>query len=325
MSWKSLAWSAAAIVLLLTLATPLNFITVFLVMTPFVVLYAMLDWKSFVLHLLPIGLIAFLLSGALGPLLVTAALYFLVPAIAMGHLYKRGSLAKSAVTAGFVIVLAQILFVLVLFSLMLDIDIKAQLTAKLADYFQQFDTARLIEAGWTAESAAGFSSLFKSLLMMNQLPETGWAAEAASTYIGFGVSILPTLLFVFIFLFVVISHALSRLALRSVPFDAPALPQAKTWRLPKSLVLYFVIALIAVAAMSEESSGYWRIAISNLVPILELAFTIQAIGFVFFLSDLKKWPRAISLLLCLPILLIPSMFIIGLLDTAFPIRKSFEK
>ncbi len=299
MSWKSLAWSAAAVVLLLTLATPLNVITVFLMMTPFVVLYTMSDLKSFVLHLLPIGIVVFLLSGALGPVLVTLAFFFLVPAIAMGHLYKRGSSARAAVTAGFVIILAQLLLELALFSVLFNIDMKAELTATLTANLKQFETANLFQAGWAAETASAFSdSLF---------------------------SMLPMLLLASTFLFTIITHGLSRYALRSVPFDAPALPKAKTWRLPKSLVLYFVIAIIAVSVMSEESSGYWRIAISNLVPILELAFTIQAIGFVFFLTDLKKWPRAISLLLCLPVLFIPHMFIIGLLDTAFPIRKYFEK
>lgn len=300
MSWKSLAWSAAAVLLLLTLVTPLNAITLFLVMTPFVVLYTMLDLRSFVVHLVPIGLVVFLLSGGgLGTMLVTLALYFLVPAIAMGHLYKRGRSARSAVTAGFVIVLAQMLLVLALFSALSNIDMKAELTAILADNFKQFETANLFEAGW--------------------------AANAATQFVDYFMTILPMLLLVSSFLVAIITHGLSRLSLRSVPFDAPALPQAKTWKLPRSMVLYFAIAIIAMYAMSEESSGYWWIAVSNLIPILELAFTIQAIGFVFFLTSVKKWPRAISLLLCLPILFIPHAFIIGLLDTAFPIRKYFEK
>ncbi|MFC4601359.1 DUF2232 domain-containing protein [Cohnella hongkongensis] len=299
MNWKSLAWSAAAILLLLTLATPLNFITLFLMMTPFVVLYTMLDLKSFVLHLIPVGIVVFLLSGGMGPMLVTLALFFLVPAIAMGHLYKRGNSARAAVTAGFVIVLAQLLLELALFSALFDIDLRAELTAMLAENFKQLEAANMFEAGWAARAAEEFS---RSILSM-----------------------LPMLLLVTTFLFTIITHGLSRLALRSVPFEAPALPQAKTWKLPRSMVLYFAIAIIASYAVSEEAGGYWWIAIMNLIPILQLVFTIQAIGFVFYISDLKKWPRVISLALCLPILFIPYAFILGLLDTAFPLRKYFEK
>lgn len=315
--------------LLLTLATPLGFFTAFLIMTPFVVLYTMLDLKSFALHLIPVGIVVFLLSGALGPWLVTLALFFLVPAVAMGHLYKRARSARAAVTVAFVIILAQVLLELALFSVMFDIDIKAQLASIITTYFQQFEPASLIEAGWTAGTATEFSNMIRSMLTVNlgmsRLSETGWAAEAAAASSSLIMSGLPTLLLLVTFFLAVIAHALSRLALRSVPFDAPALPQAKTWKLPRSLVLYFAIAIIAVSAMSEESSGYWWIAAINLIPILEFAFKAQTIGFVFFLSDIKKWPRAISLLLCVPVLLIPHAFIIGLLDTAFPIRKYFEK
>ncbi len=328
-SWKSLAWSAAAAMLLLTLATPLGFFTVFLIMTPFVVLYTMLDLKSFVLHLVPIGAAVFLLSGELEPWVITLALLLLVPAVAMGHLYKRARSAKAAVTAAFVLILGQLLLELVLLTVMFDIDIKAQLTSMITTYFQQLEPAGLIESGWVAESATEFSNLIRSMIAANlgmgHLSETGWAAEAAAASSSLIMSALPMLLFFVTFLLAVIAHALSRLALRSASFDAPALPQAKTWKLPKSLVLYFAIAIIAVSAMSEESSGYWWIASINLIPILEFAFVAQTIGFVFFLSDLKKWPRAISLLLCVPVLLIPHAFIIGLLDTAFPIRKYFEK
>jgi len=299
MGWKSLAWSAAAIILLLTLTTPLNMITFFLVMTPFVVLYTMLDLKSFVLHLLPIGIIAFFLSGAWGPVLLTLAFFFLVPSITMGHLYQRARSARAAVTAGFVIILAQLLLELALLSIRFNIDMKAELTAFLADSFKQFEAANLLKAGEAAKLAVGYGNSI--------------------------MTILPLLLLGSALLVAVITHGLSRLALRSVPFDVPALPQAKTWKLPKSLVLYFLIAIIAGSVMSAESSGYWWIAVTNLLPILELAFVVQAIGFVFFLSDVKKWPRAISLLLCLPIVFIPYAFLIGLLDTAFPIRKSFEK
>lgn len=298
-SWKSLAWSAAAVLLLLTLATPLNFITIFLVMTPFVVLYTMFNPKMFIMHLIPIGVIAFFLSGSFGPVVATLAFFFLVPAIAMGHLYKKGKTARLAVTVGFVIVLAQLLLELVLFSVMFDIDLKAELTAMLADNFKQFEAAQIVTSGWAAEMATAYSDVIMNLL--------------------------PMLLLLSALFFTIVTHALSRLALRTVGFQAPALPQAKTWRVPKSLVLYYVIAMIALLVMPEGDSGYWKIAVSNLVPILQMVFVIQAIGFFFFLADAKKWPKVVPLLLCIPLMLLPPAHIIGLIDAAFPLRKYFVK
>jgi uncharacterized protein YybS (DUF2232 family) len=298
-SWKSLAWSAAAVLLLLTLATPLNFITIFLVMTPFVVLYTMFNPKMFIMHLIPIGVIAFFLSGSFGPVVATLAFFFLVPSIAMGHLYKKGKTARLAVTVGFVIVLAQLLLELVLFSVMFDIDLKAELTAMLADNFKQFEAAQLVTSGWAAEMATAYSDVIMNLL--------------------------PMLLLLSALFFTIVTHALSRLALRTVGFQAPALPQAKTWRVPKSLVLYYVIAMIALLVMPDGDSGYWKIAVSNLVPILQMVFVIQAIGFFFFLADAKKWPKVVPLLLCIPLMLLPPAHIIGLIDAAFPVRKYFVK
>ncbi|WP_229263980.1 DUF2232 domain-containing protein [Cohnella cholangitidis] len=299
MSWKSLAWSAAAVLLLLTLATPLNFITLFLVMTPFVVLYTLLQPKSFILHLIPIALAAFLLSGGMGPIVVTLAFFFLVPSVAMGHLYRKGKTARLAVTAGFVIVLAQLLLELVLFSVMFDIDLQAELTSMLTENFKQFEAAQIVNQGWAVETARAYGDAI--------------------------IQMMPMLLLISALFITIVTHGLSRLALRTVNIQAPALPQAKTWKVPRSLVFYYLIAFIALLVMPEESSGYWSIVISNLFPILQIVFVVQAIGFFFFVADAKKWPKVVPLLLCIPLLLFPPLHIIGLIDAALPLRKYFVK
>lgn len=298
-NWRSLSWSAASLLLLLTLATPLNFLTIFLVMTPFVVLYSTLNVKSFALHAVGIGIVAFLLSGAYGSVVLTLGFFFLVPSVAIAHLYKRGKSAKTAVVVGFVIILAQLLLELGLFYAMFDVNLKAELTKMLTDSLKQLETEDLVKAGWAATAADDFSDVIMTLL--------------------------PMLLLLCSFLFTIVTHALSRVALRTVNIQAPALPKAKTWRVPRSLVLYYLIAMVALMAMPESAEGYWSTVISNLVPILRFAFTFQAIGFFFFLADAKKWPRAVPLLLCVPLLLFPQLYLIGLIDAAFPLRKVFVK
>jgi uncharacterized protein YybS (DUF2232 family) len=297
--WKSLAWSAAAVLLLLTLLTPLNVVTTFMIMTPFVVLYTMLKPKLFIAHVIPIGIIAYFLSGGYGPVVLTLALFFLVPSLAMGHLYKRGSTARKAILIGFIVLLAQLLLELVLFSTQFDIDLAAQLTSVLTDNLNQLNTGELFPANWAADTAKAFGDAIMNML--------------------------PMLLLLSAFLFTIVTHGLSRLALRTVGIQAPALPQAKTWRVPKSLVLYYLIAMVASFFLTEESSGYWSIVISNLVPILRFAFTIQAIGFFFFLADAKKWPKVVPVLIAIPVVLFPPLYLIGLLDVAFPLRRYFVK
>lgn len=297
--WKALAWSAATLLLLLTLATPLNFVTVFLIMTPFIVLYTMLRPKIFAAHIVGIGIIAYLLSGGYGPIVLTLAFFFLVPSLAMGHMYKRGSQARTAITVGFVVVLVQLLLELMLFSIQFDIDLSAELSSLLTESLKQFENSNVFPAGWAAETATEFSEA-----VMNAL---------------------PMILLLSAILFTIITHALSRLALRTVGMEAPALPQAKTWRAPKSLVFYYLIAIVASLFISAEESGYWTIVVSNLIPILQFVFTVQAIGFFFFLADAKKWPKVVPILIAIPVFLFPPFFLVGLIDVAFPLRKYFVK
>lgn len=297
--WKSLAWSAAALLLLLTLSTPLNVITTFLIMTPFIVLYTMLKPKIFAVHMVSIGLIAFLLSGAYGPIVMTLAFFFLIPSLAMGHLYKKGSSARTAVLVGFIVVLVQLLLELVLFSVTFDIDLSAELASLLTENLKQLENGNLFPAGWAADTAKEFSDTV--------------------------LNVLPMLLLLSAFLFTIVSHGLSRWALRTVDIQAPALPQAKTWRVPKSLVFYYLIAIIASLFIPVEEGGYWSVAASNLVPILRFVFTVQAIGFFFFLAAAKGWHKSVPILIAIPVLMFPPFYLVGLIDAAFPLRKYFVK
>jgi uncharacterized protein YybS (DUF2232 family) len=296
--WKSLAWSAAAVLLLLTLSTFLNVVTTFLIMTPFIVLFTMLKPQIFALHVIPIGVIAYLLSGAYGPIVLTLAFFFLVPSLAMGHLYKKGSSARTAILVGFIIILVQLLLELVLFSVQFNIDLTAELSSQLTENLKQLESGGFFPGGLTSETAKAFSAAI--------------------------VNVLPMILLLSAFLVTIVTHGLSRLALRTVDIQAPALPKAKTWRLPKSLVLYYLIAMVASLFITQEG-GYWYVVVSNLVPILHIVFAVQAIGFFFFLADAKKWPRVVPIVLSIPVLLFPPFYLIGLLDVAFPLRKYFVK
>jgi uncharacterized protein YybS (DUF2232 family) len=292
MNLKSLAWSAAALILLLTLAAPL-------IMIPFIVLYTMLRPKGFILHLIPIGVIAYFLLGAYGPDVLKLGFFFLVPSLAMGHVYKRGKTARLAIIVGSVVILAQLLLVLVLSSILFNFDLEAKFIAMMTDSLKHLETGDLFAADGVVNTANTLGDAFMIML--------------------------PRLLLLFAFLFAIVAHALARLALRTVDIQAPALPLAKTWRIPKSLVAYYLIAMVASLAIPDDISGYWSIAILNLIPVLSVAFIVQAIGFFFFLADTKKWPRIVPLLLCIPLILFPPFYMIGFLDAAFPLRKYFLK
>lgn len=297
-SAKSLTWSVAALLLLLSVLTPFNVVSSFLLMTPFVVLYTMLRPGAFAAHIVPIAVIAFLLAGPYGPVVVTLGLFFLVPSVMMGHLYKKGTAAKTVVLAGFIVILAELLLELAIFSS--QFNFSNEINSLLIDSMKQLETNGMFSQGWAAKNAASMTDAI--------------------------ITALPLLLLLSAFFFTIVTHGLSRKALRTVGVEAPALPKAKDWKMPRSLVLYYLLATIISFALTEDSGDYWNIAIANLIPILQFLFLIQAIGFVFFLADAKRWPRIAPFLLCIPLLLfVQPLFLIGMLDVAFSLRRYFVK
>lgn len=282
------------------LAPPFNMVTSLLLMTPFVVLYTMMKPGAFAAHVVPVAIIAYLLAGSYGPVILALGVFFLVPSIVMGHLYKKGAPARKVVLTGFVVILAELLAELVLFTWQFDVNFSEELRTALYDNMKEFETSGVFAAGW--------------------------AAKAASAYTDAIMTAMPMLLLMSAFLLAVVTQGLSRKALRSVGVDAPAMPRAKTWMMPRSLVLYYLLATIVSYMMTDESSQYWNIAITNLIPILQFLFVLQAIGFVFFLADAKRWPKAAPVLLSIPIVLfMQPLYLIGLLDVAFSLRRYFVK
>lgn len=64
---------------------------------------------------------------------------------------------------------------------------------------------------------------------------------------------------------------------------------------------------------------------ANLLPLLQIAFKIQTIGFLFFLVHERKWSKIIALLLAIPVIALPGFWIIGVVDLAFPLRELVKK
>jgi len=296
--FRPLGWSLAALALLLSLQTPLSAVTVFVLMTPFVVLYATLRPGEFAAYAAAIGAAVLFLGGGEAPLLLMLMIFYLVPAVLMGWLYKRQSPARTVLLAGFGLVLAQLLIELVVFSVIFKLNIADEIAAALLPSLTALEASGAMEAGWAQNTAA---ELGKAMVRM-----------------------LPMLLIAVSFLLVIVTHGLSRYALRKSGLEVPGLPEARSWRIPRSMIWYYLAALI-LSLMPLEAGGFWAIAVANLVPILQYVFIIQAIGFFFFLADVKKWSKAVPVIISVPLVLFPQLYLIGLLDAAFPLRRYITK
>lgn len=294
---KPLLWSGAAFLSLLLLAVPLlNFPATLLLTVCYVVLYATLSRGAFLLHLLPVWILAAVVAG---PSLLIAGLFFLVPAIVMGHLYRKGASAAKVIRTVGMVLLVQLMLELLLFQMIFDLSLMNEFGNIIRTTFNDMMTPELAAAGWNEE-------------LTEQLIQTV-------------MNVIPLIFIMFSFLFAVLSHYIARRAVLRSGIEVPAFPLAKDWRLPRVLVIYYLIAYVADLFLRNGDDSFIAVAVMNLVPLLSFLFTIQAIGFFFFIAHERGWSKAVPILIAIPVLLIPPLSLIGVLDTAFPIRKSFVK
>ncbi|WP_148505219.1 DUF2232 domain-containing protein [Paenibacillus beijingensis] len=294
---KSVLWSAAALVLLLSMGVPLlNVLTVTLMMVPYVVLYTTLSKKAFVLHLLPVWGIGYLIMGL--PALIVG-LFFLIPGIVMGHLYRRDRPVRVVFTAVIVTIVGQILLELLLFNLIMNVSLIDELGNTIRTMTEQLRAQGMLSEAWTS--------------------------ELTDLTVRTTVQSIPQVLLMMGFLYTAVTQYIARRVLGRMGVSVKGFPPAKDWMLPRIMVLYYLVVTIIQLMVSKDSGSFLAVAVINLLPLLQFAFKMQAIGFFFFLADQRKWPRAVPLLMAIPVLLLSPLSLIGVLDVAFPIRKSFRK
>lgn len=299
-----LAWSLIHIALLLLTFTPLGLLSVSFLMVPMVVQFVKTKPLTFAgLMAVNVGLtyVAAMLLGwpGVGVASLIMALFFLVPSVVMGVLYKRQSPAHTALLAGGITMLGQLLLLfLVLYFLGINI------TEVMRNFMQE-----------SIQSAEDLMSL--------PVPP-----EAVEMTIRLVTQAIPVFLIVFSAYYIVVTHAVTRRVFRASG-GIPGLKPLRTWRLPKSFVWYYLIVLILSLFVVNDAESMFTVLLLNLVPLLTMAFAVQAVSFLLFVAHHKGWRRGSRVLIFVAMgllfLVIPPMLqmiaLVGVFDIAFPLRE----
>ena len=297
---RPLAWSAAALLLLMLTAVPvLNMPAVFLLAVPFTVLCVLLTPVSFAVHAAVIIALAMFLFGL--PVLLIG-LFFLIPAAVMGRYYRRRAPARTVMTAGGVTILGLFLLELLFLAVFMDINMIDMMSEIIRGNAANLESQGLLPADWNAETT---EELVTSVIQS-----------------------LPRILILAAFSFAVVTHWLSRRALKRMGIDVPAFRRAREWMLPRSLVfVYFAVLVLYMIQLagSPADDSYFGMIVVNSYYLLWFVFACQTIGFFFYLAYQKGWHRIVPLMLSVPVLLFQPLSLIGVFDTAFPLRKSIGK
>lgn len=297
---QPIIWSIVMIVLGLTLLSPLQLIMIHFVMVPFVMIIGVSGTLPIAAIYVALPVVVLLvLSGGAWPLTAIILAIMLLPGAAIGYMYRRGANAIAVMTAGVVAMIAVLLTILISLTLG-GIDIQAEIKAMMQEQIHVF--AQITGSTIVSE-------------------------EALDTLISVAVRLLPLYIMIISVYYTVITHAISRRMLNKLGIAAASLPPVREWRLPKSLIWYYLIVLVLDFITPPDSALYTFIL--NIYPILLVTFTIQGLAFYFFWAFSKGRGRGLpitAIVLCLffpPVMYITSM--VGLIDTAFPLRQYISK
>ncbi|MNO15009.1 hypothetical protein D3C76_46620 [compost metagenome] len=300
--WTSVAWSVVYLLLLLSLATPLTVVTAFFLIVPGVLLYTTLSAKSFLIHIIPVWVIA---VWVFGPLILLQAVYFLIPAIVMGHLYKKRASALRTVLLGAGTILVEFLLILLISTVFFNFNLAASIE-------------EIIDLIVAMLQSVSDTSMSEGAILTPEL----------SQQFSLVVKLIPYTIIVSSLTIAMIAHAIVRPTLASMGQAVPKLPPFRDWRFPRSLILYYLIGvLIQLFAGPAAQEGFLGTIILNIIPLLQFFFMIQTAGFFFFVAYHRKWNPVIPILLVIPVVLIPllPLWIIGIIDIAYPLRERITR
>lgn len=292
----ALVWCIVNTLMLLSYMTPLIMITINFVMVPTLVLFAKLDVRKSVLFYAICLAAVGALGGEFALFPVVLSLFFLAPTIVMARMYRKQSPARSVIVGGTVTLLSEFLL-----ALLASYAFGLKPMDRLKDFLQS--------------SVDSLPEVLRN--SVNQ--------AALDLAIQYFLQIIPLLLIITSVFYTVIAHAMGRWLLRKNGVQVPGLRPIREWMLPKSMAFYMVIVTIFDMFISIESNSFFSMVVWNLLPILTIAFTVQAISFLFFLAHTKKWTVALPIVAIVLIVVLPYLVylysILGMLDVLMPLRK----
>jgi uncharacterized protein YybS (DUF2232 family) len=147
-----------------------------------------------------------------------------------------------------------------------------------------------------------------------------------------GMKLIPTLtptLFVSTgMLFALLSHLIAVPVLKRLKVGLSPLKPFREWRLPVSIVWYYLIVSILLMIKHDQDSFYFM-ALINLFFILQFFILIQGYSFIYYYSYIKGLSKAIPIIMVVASLLIPLLLylvrILGIIDLCFPLRGKITK
>lgn len=150
--------------------------------------------------------------------------------------------------------------------------------------------------------------------------------EAGVDMIG---ALTPSLFVLASFMIVFIIQLVSFPIIKRFGTDIPGWKPFRELKLPKSLLWYYLLALLASIVFNPTEGSYWFLALVNLAFVLQLFMILQGLSFIFFISHEKGISRAVPVIVTVLAIFIPILLyivrILGIIDLGFDLRQRIGK
>nr|WP_238942014.1 YybS family protein [Bacillus sp. REN10] len=293
------------ILLLVSIYVPgLSIISSLFLVLPFLVFSAKYSMKSSVIFGF-ISLLAASVAGGLGA--VPLAFLFGSTGIVMGSMLRKKLDKLSIFMAGSLVFLLNIVLLYVSMIIVTGVNMATEMNEAFKRSFQES------------------MDLMKE--MGQPLPEE--AAKQVQEGFAFFYALTPSLFVLFaitaVFLFMVVNFPI----LKKFKVDVPRFQPFRMWKMPKSILWYYLILLLLSFVAVPEVGSLWYSAYVNLMFMLQFCLIIQGISFIYFLAHVKKWSKIVPIILTIfSILFLPLLYLVrllGIIDLGFDLRQRLQQ
>lgn len=140
--------------------------------------------------------------------------------------------------------------------------------------------------------------------------------------------LIPTLIVISSFIFAILTHIVNRPILKRLKLEYTPLKPFREWRLPKSIIWYYLVVIL-VQFMNIEKGSFLFVAVINVAIILQLLLLVQGLSFIFYYSHLKnqsKWLPSIAVVIAIIAYPVQEFIrILGIIDLGFDLRGRLKR
>lgn len=291
-------WLFILVALSTSFVTPFALLGYFFIIVPMVVLLLLQTPRNFFSLGIIVSLtVPALLSYSTVWFVWAYVLLMLLPAVWMSNAYKRGEHAKTVIRVGTIGVTVSFILLYAILTIA---------------YPQMLD---------------GLASLVReSIQTLPQQLQTQLGDDFVESYINMVTKSIPMTMLIIAFIITALTHTTTRRVMKRYSVTLSELKVSDEWKVPRAWVFIYAIAVLLNVSLPNDDTSFISIALMNLIPVLMVAFSIQALGFLVYLARYKKWAKAMPVLCIVLYPIINALVVLlGILDIAFPLRKSLNK